>query len=113
MGRPIGRNGAVAILASAFLLSGLFVGVSYGGGGGITEPQVIELVTIGYAGQSVGGVLDVGFDGAHGASWVSLRVATAQFARPERSVTRGRGRLNAPPALEPRSPVRRVPRALR
>lgn len=47
MGRPIVRNGAVAILASAFLLSGLFVGVSYGGGGGITEPQVIELVTIG------------------------------------------------------------------
>ena len=49
MGKPIGRNGAVAILASALLVSGLFVGVSYGGGGGITEPQVIELVTNGCA----------------------------------------------------------------
>lgn len=49
MGKPIGRNGAVAILASALLVSGLFVGVSYGGGGGITEPQVIELVTTGCA----------------------------------------------------------------
>lgn len=49
MGKPIGRNGAVAILASALLLSGLFVGVSYGGGGGIIEPQVIELVTTGCA----------------------------------------------------------------
>jgi len=47
MGKLIGRNGAVAILASALLVSGLFVGVSYGGGGGITEPQVIELVTTG------------------------------------------------------------------
>ena len=45
----IGRKGAVAFLASALLLSGLFVGVSYGGGGGITEPQVIELVTTGCA----------------------------------------------------------------
>ena len=48
MGKSIGRNGAVAILASV-LVSGLFVGVSYGGGGGITEPQVIELVTTGCA----------------------------------------------------------------
>ena len=37
MGKPIGRNGAVAILASALLGSGLFVGVSYGGGAGITD----------------------------------------------------------------------------
>jgi hypothetical protein len=46
MGKPIGRNGAVAILASALLVSGLFVGVSYGGTG-ITDPQVIELVSTG------------------------------------------------------------------
>lgn len=49
MRKPIGRKGAVAALASALLLSGLLVGVSYGGGGGITEPQVVELVTKGCA----------------------------------------------------------------
>ena len=47
MGRSIGRNSAVAVLAAALLVSGLFVGVSYGGGGGITEPQMIELTTVG------------------------------------------------------------------
>ena len=47
MGRSIGRNGAVAVLTAALLVSGLFVGVSYGGGGGFTEPQVIELTTVG------------------------------------------------------------------
>jgi hypothetical protein len=47
MRTSIGRKGAVAALASALLVSGLFVGVSYGGGGGITQPQVIELVTTG------------------------------------------------------------------
>jgi len=45
----IGGKGAIAALVSALLLSGLLVGVSYGGGGGITEPQVIELVTTGCA----------------------------------------------------------------
>ena len=45
MSTSIGRKGVVAALASALLVSGLLVGVSYGGGGGITEPQVIELVT--------------------------------------------------------------------
>ena len=43
------RKGAVAACASALLLSGLFVGVSYGRGGGIPEPEVIELVTTGCA----------------------------------------------------------------
>jgi hypothetical protein len=47
VGKLIGRNGAVAILASALLVSGLFVGVSFGGGPGITDPQVIELTTVG------------------------------------------------------------------
>ena len=47
MGRTIGRNGAVAVLAAALVVSGLFVGVSYGSGGGITDPQVIELTTVG------------------------------------------------------------------
>jgi hypothetical protein len=49
MRTKIGGKGAVAALASALLLSGLLVGVSYGGGGGITEPQVVELVTTGCA----------------------------------------------------------------
>lgn len=47
MNTSIARKGTVAALVSALLLSVLFVGVSYGGGGGITEPQVIELVTYG------------------------------------------------------------------
>ena len=34
---------AVGVLAAALLMSGALVGVSFGGGGGITEPQVIEL----------------------------------------------------------------------
>jgi hypothetical protein len=41
VGKLVGRNGAVAILASALLVSGLFVGVSFGGGPGITDPRVI------------------------------------------------------------------------
>jgi hypothetical protein len=41
------RNGAVGVLVGALLLSGLFVGISQAGGGGITEPQVLELVTYG------------------------------------------------------------------
>lgn len=49
MSTSISGKAAVAVLASALLLSGLLVGVSYGGGGGITEPQVIELVTSGCA----------------------------------------------------------------
>ena len=47
MGGYVARKGIVAVLAAALLLSGLFVGVSYGGGSGITEPQVIELVSRG------------------------------------------------------------------
>ena len=41
------RNGVVGVLVGALLLSGLFVGISQAGGGGITEPQVLELVTYG------------------------------------------------------------------
>jgi hypothetical protein len=37
------RKLSVGVLAAALLLSGAMVGVSYGGGGGITEPEVIEL----------------------------------------------------------------------
>ncbi len=37
-------------LSAALLLSGLWVGVSYGGNGGIVEPQVIELNT-GHCGE--------------------------------------------------------------
>ena len=37
------RKLSVAVLAAALLLSGAFVGVSFGGGGGITEPEEIEL----------------------------------------------------------------------
>jgi hypothetical protein len=33
------------VVATVLLLSCALVGVSYGGGGGITEPQVLELVT--------------------------------------------------------------------
>jgi hypothetical protein len=33
------------VVATVLLLSSALVGVSYGGGGGITEPQVLELVT--------------------------------------------------------------------
>ena len=43
----IARKGLVAGLAAALLLSGLFVGVSYGGASGISEPQVIEIVSRG------------------------------------------------------------------
>jgi hypothetical protein len=39
------RKGAIGVLVSALLLSGFFLGVSRAGGGGITEPQVLELVT--------------------------------------------------------------------
>jgi hypothetical protein len=34
---------SVGLLAAALLMSGGLVGVSFGGGGGITEPQLIEL----------------------------------------------------------------------
>lgn len=34
---------SVGALAAALLLSGALVGVSFGGGGGITQPEVIEL----------------------------------------------------------------------
>jgi hypothetical protein len=34
---------SVGLIATVLLLSGVLVGVSYGGGGGITEPQTIEL----------------------------------------------------------------------
>ena len=37
------RKGGIGVIAAAFLLSGALVGVSYGGGGGITEPELIEL----------------------------------------------------------------------
>jgi hypothetical protein len=37
------RKLSVGLLAAAMLMSGALVGVSYGGGGGITEPQTIEL----------------------------------------------------------------------
>ena len=37
----------LGVVATVLLLSGALVGVSYGGGGGIAEPQVIELVTYG------------------------------------------------------------------
>jgi hypothetical protein len=47
MGGTIARKSVIAGLTAALLLSGLLVGVSYGGGGGITEPQVIELVSTG------------------------------------------------------------------
>ncbi len=39
----MGRKLLIGGLASAVLLVGALVGVSYGGGGGITEPQVIVL----------------------------------------------------------------------
>jgi len=48
----VARKGLVAALATALLLStGLFVGVSYGGATGITEPQVLELVSTGCSPQ--------------------------------------------------------------
>ncbi len=37
------RRLSVAALAAALLMSGALVGVSFGGGGGITQPEVIEL----------------------------------------------------------------------
>jgi hypothetical protein len=37
------RKFGVAALSGALLLSGLWVGVSYGGNGGIAEPKLIEL----------------------------------------------------------------------
>jgi len=37
------RKLSVGVLAAALLLSGALVGVSFGGGGGITQPEVIEL----------------------------------------------------------------------
>ena len=37
------RKLEIGALAAALLMSGLLVGVSYGGGGGITDPTVIEL----------------------------------------------------------------------
>ena len=37
------RKLSVGVLAAALLMSGALVGVSYGGPGGITEPEVIEL----------------------------------------------------------------------
>jgi hypothetical protein len=37
------RKLSVGLLAAALLMSGGLVGVSFGGGGGITEPQLIEL----------------------------------------------------------------------
>jgi hypothetical protein len=43
------RRMSVGLITAALLLSGALVGVSYGGGGGITEPQVLELVTRGCA----------------------------------------------------------------
>ncbi len=43
------RKVSVGLITGALLLSGALVGVSYGGGGGITEPQVLELVTGGCA----------------------------------------------------------------
>jgi hypothetical protein len=47
MSRSRHGKGAIGVLASALLLSGLFVGVSRAGGDGITEPTVIELTTPG------------------------------------------------------------------
>ena len=35
---------SVGVLIAALLISGTLVGVSFGGGGGITEPEVIELL---------------------------------------------------------------------
>jgi len=43
------RKLSIVLLSAALILSGTLVGVSYGGGGGIIEPQVIELVTTGCA----------------------------------------------------------------
>ena len=43
------RKLSIVALTAALLMSGTLVGVSYGGGGGIPEPQVIELVTYGCA----------------------------------------------------------------
>jgi hypothetical protein len=37
------RKLGVGVLAAALLMSGALVGVSFGGGGGITQPEVIEL----------------------------------------------------------------------
>lgn len=37
------RKLSIGVLAAALLLSGALVGVSFGGGGGITQPEVIEL----------------------------------------------------------------------
>ena len=37
------RKLSIGVLAAALLLSGALVGISFGGGGGITQPEVIEL----------------------------------------------------------------------
>jgi hypothetical protein len=37
------RKLGIGVLAAALLMSGALVGVSFGGGGGITQPEVIEL----------------------------------------------------------------------
>lgn len=37
------RKLSIGVLAGTLLLSGMLVGVSYGGGGGITQPEVITL----------------------------------------------------------------------
>ena len=47
MSRSRRRRGATSVLASALLMSGVFVGVSHAVSEGITDPTVIELTTHG------------------------------------------------------------------
>jgi hypothetical protein len=45
MNGSIWRKAGAGVIALVLLLGGLLAGVSYGGGGGITEPTVLELVS--------------------------------------------------------------------
>ena len=45
----IARKAGIGAVAATLLLAGLFAAAAFARGGGITEPQVIELVTVGCA----------------------------------------------------------------
>jgi hypothetical protein len=66
------RKLIVGMLAPALLMSGALVGVSFGGGGGITQPEVIEL-SLDLCGDSCRGfeLRDPVF-GRRGKAWITL-----------------------------------------
>jgi hypothetical protein len=66
------RKLSVGVLAASLLLSGALVGVSFGGGGGISQPEVIEL-SLDLCGDSCRGfeLRDVAF-GRRGTAWITM-----------------------------------------